>query len=193
MEICKKKIFFILFLIFFILTGTTFSQIDFKKLGDKKVSYLDFFLLKYENQLIRRTQVLRSQIFASRVQYSNAAVKVNFDKKRYKIETKIYVVMDRNRYKKKKYSPKLRDCNQVRNLIFYNKHGYKFFTQKRDPVFSEDVMIDIFKENFFYNTDFDDAETEFLLDKMFVEVTIFHPIQKTELYCSGKINDYELK
>ena len=35
----------------------------------------------------------------------------------------------------------------------HNKHGYKFFTQKRDPVFSEDVMIDIFKENFFYNTD----------------------------------------
>ena len=41
--------------------------------------------------------------------------------------------------------------------------------------------------------DFDDAETQVLLDKMFVEVTIFHPIQKTELYCSGKINDYELK
>ena len=101
--------------------------------------------------------------------------------------------MDKNRYKKKKYVPKLRDCNQVRNLIFYNKHGYKFFTQKRDPMLSQGVMIDIFKENFFYNTDFDDTEMEFLLDKMFVEVKIFHPIQKKELYCSGKINDYELK
>ena len=31
-----------------------------------------------------------------------------------------------------------------------------------------------------------------LMDKMYVKITILHPVNKTELTCSGKINDYEL-
>ena len=100
--------------------------------------------------------------------------------------------MDRNRYSKKNYEQKLSDCNQVRNLIFYQRHGYKFFTQKRDPTFSQGVMEDIFKEVFFNNLSFNEEEMKFLLNKMFVNVTIFHPIKKRELSCSGKVNDYEL-
>ena len=101
--------------------------------------------------------------------------------------------MSKSRYSKKDYNQKLSDCNQVRNLIFYRKNGYKFFTQKRDPSFSESVMVDIFKEVFFNNLDLEEKEINFLLEKMFVKVTIFHPIKKTELTCAGKINDYELK
>ena len=100
--------------------------------------------------------------------------------------------MDKNRYRKKNYAQKLSDCNQVRNLIFYQKPGYKFFTQKRDPVLSQGVMKDIFKDVFFSNLSFDEREIEFLLNKMFVNVTILHPVKKKELSCSGKINDYEL-
>ena len=101
--------------------------------------------------------------------------------------------MDRNRYRKKNYDQKLSDCNQIRNLIFYQRHGYKFFTQKRDPVLSEEAMEDIFKEVFFNNLSFNDDEIDFLIDKMFVDVTILHPIKKKELACAGKVNDYELK
>ena len=101
--------------------------------------------------------------------------------------------MDKNRYSKKKYKQKLSDCNQVRNLIFYKRQGYKFFTQKRDPALSQSVMEDIFKEVFFKNIDFNEKEINFLLDKMFVNITIFHPIKKRELSCYGKVNDYELK
>ena len=93
---------------------------------------------------------------------------------------------------KKKYEQKLRDCNQVRNLIFYQRHGYKFITQKRDPTFSQGLMEDIFKEVFFKNLSFNEEEMKFLLNKMFVNVTILHPIKKRELSCSGKVNDYEL-
>ena len=100
--------------------------------------------------------------------------------------------MDRNRYSKKKYSQKLTDCNQVRNLIFYNKHGYKFFSQKRDPALSTNLMIDLFKSNFFSNLSFNEKEKEFLLNKMFINIKIFHPVAKQELSCSGKVNDYEL-
>ena len=101
--------------------------------------------------------------------------------------------MDKYRYSKKKYRQKLSDCNQVRNLILYKKTGYKFFTQKRDPYLSKDEMENIFKEVFFNNLSFSDKEIEFLTNNMFINVTIFHPINKTELICSGKINDYELK
>ena len=101
--------------------------------------------------------------------------------------------MDKRRYSKKRYKQKLSDCNQVRNLIFYKKHGYKFFTQKRDPALSQGIMEDIFKEAFFNNINFNEKEIIFLLDKMFVKVIIFHPIEKRELSCYGKVNDYELK
>ena len=117
---------------------------------------------------------------------------MDFDKKKEKITVNIYAIMDRNRYSKKNYKQKLSDCNQVRNLIFYQKHGYKFFTQKRDSALSQSVMEDIFKDIFFNNLSFNEKETEFLLNKMFVNVTIFHPIKKRELSCSGKVNDYEL-
>ena len=101
--------------------------------------------------------------------------------------------MDKHRYSKKKYEQKLRDCNQVRNLIFYRKTGYKFFTQKRDSAFSQGIMEDIFKGVFFNNAKFNEEEINFLVDIMFVNVTILHPIKKRELSCYGKVNDYELK
>ena len=191
MEICSKK-YFINFIIIFFLTTSINAEISFKNLEKKTVSYLDFFLLKYENQLSKRAHMLGTQMVPTRVQYSNIGIQVNFDKKNKEIFTKIYAVMDKNRYSKKKYNQKLSDCNQVRNLIFYKKHGYKFFTRKRDPSFSQDIMEDIFKETFFNNINFREEEIKFLLDKMYIEVTVFHPINKKELVCSGKINDYEL-
>ena len=101
--------------------------------------------------------------------------------------------MDKNRYKKKRYVQKLSDCNQVRNLIFYKRTGYKFFTQKRDPSLSENIMMEIFDDVFFNNIDFDEKEKNFLLKNMFISVAVFNPVNKTELTCFGKINDYELK
>jgi len=193
MGTCKKIANFIFCLsIIFIFTNLAHGT-NFKKLENKKVSYLDFFLLKFENKISKRSHVLRRQFFASRVQYSSVGIQLDFDKKREEIFVNIYAIMDRNRYKKKRYEQKLSDCNQVRNLIFYNKHGYKFFTQKRDPSLSEGLMEDTFKRIFFDNIDFNDEEINFLLDKMYVRVTILHPIKKKELTCGGKINQYELE
>ena len=195
MAICKKKIIINIILsalLIFAVIKPADAELNFKSFETKKVSYMDFFLLKFESLLIRRSQALRKQVFATRVQYSNIGIQVDFDNKKEKISINIYAIMDRIRYKKKNYIQKLSDCNQVRNLIFYQKHGYKFFTQKRDPAFSEDVMEDIFKRVFFDNLNFNEEEKIFLVNKMFVVVTIFHPITKMELSCSGKANDYEL-
>ena len=195
MAICKKKIIINIILSVLLILAVIkpgYAELNFKSFETKKVSYLDFFLLKFENTLTKRSQILRRQLFATRVQYSNIGIQVDFDNKKEKISINIYAIMDRIRYKKKKYIQKLSDCNQVRNLIFYQKHGYKFFTQKRDPAFSEVVMEDIFKRVFFDNLSFNKKEKIFLVNKMFVDVTIFHPITKRELSCSGKANDYEL-
>jgi len=195
MAICKKKILNIILSLFliFIFTNSSYGSQIFKQLENKKVSYLDFFLLKFENMLSKRAQVLRRQLLATRVQYSDVGTQVNLDNKKEEIIVNIYAIMDKNRYSKKRYEQKLSDCNQVRNLIFYQKHGYKFFTQKRDPALSQGTMEDIFKEVFFNNINFNEKEINFLLDKMFVNVTILHPIKKRELSCYGKVNDYELK
>ena len=196
MGTCNKKkfinkLFILLFTVFSI--DVACADINFKDLGKKKASYLDFFLLKFENRLLSRSQVLAGQAFATRVQYSNVGTQVDFDDKENKIFIKIYAIMDKNRYSKKKYEQKLRDCNQVRNLIFYRKHGYTFFRQKRDPLLSTEIMEEVFKEVFFDNISFDEKEIEFLLDNIFINVTVFHPVNKMELSCSGKANDYELK
>ena len=195
MAICKKKIIINIILSVLLILAVIkpgYAELNFKSFETKKVSYLDFFLLKFENTLTKRSQILRRQLFATRVQYSNIGIQVDFDNKKEKISVNIYAIMDKNRYRKKNYAQKLSDCNQVRNLIFYQKHGYKFFTQKRDPALSQGVMEDIFKDVFFSNLSFDEREIEFLLNKMFVNVTILHPLKKKELSCSGKINDYEL-
>ena len=195
MVICEKKIIIniilsVLLILAVIKSG--YAEINFKSFETKKVSYLDFFLLKFENTINKRSQVLRRQLFATRVQYSNIGIQVDFDNKKEKITVNIYAIMDKNRYSKKNYKQKLSDCNQVRNLIFYQKHGYKFFTQKRDPALSQGVMKDIFKDAFFNNHSFNEREIKFFLNRMFVNVTIFHPLKKKELFCSGKVNDYEL-
>ena len=195
MGICKKKIIINIILTALLIFGVikpAGAELNLKSFETKKVTYMDFFLLKFESSLIRRSQILRKQLLATRVQYSNIGIQVDLDNKKEKISINIYAIMDRIRYKKKKYIQKLSDCNQVRNLIFYQKHGYKFFTQKRDPTFSEGVMKDIFKRIFFDNLNLSEKEQNFLLNKMFVDVTIFHPITKKELSCSGKANDYEL-
>ena len=195
MVICEKKIIINIILSVLLILAVIkpgYAEINFKSFETKKVSYLDFFLLKFENTITKRSRVLKRQLFATRVQYSNIGIQVDFDNKKEKITVNIYAIMDRNRYSKKNYKQKLSDCNQVRNLIFYQKHGYKFFTQKRDPALSQGVMEDIFKDAFFNNLSFNEREIKFLLNRMFVNVTIFHPLKKKELFCSGKVNDYEL-
>ena len=62
-----KNILRVIFFLF--LTSTSFADINFSNLENKKVSYLDFFLLKYENALIRKAGILANQIFVTRVQY----------------------------------------------------------------------------------------------------------------------------
>ena len=192
----KNKL--IAFIILIILNLTlnnipTYAQESFSSIKEKKISYIDFLLLKFENKLINRRQILMNQMFATRVQYSSVGVGVEYDEKEEEIIINIVAVMDKNRYRKKKYEQKISDCNIVRNLIFYNKTGYKFFTQKRNSILTTSRMKTVFKEVFFKNLSINQKEIDFLINNMFVKVKVIHPINKTELMCSGQVNDSELK
>ena len=183
------RLFFFIFILSF---NISLADTNFNSLQNKKVSYLDFFLLKYESTLMRKAGTLSAQVFPTRVQYSNIGVRVKYFHKKKEIHTELYAIMDKNRYSKIKYNQKTTDCNQVRNLMFYGRTGYSFFRQKRNPELSTDAMNRIFIENFFEGMSFSKEEIDFLISKMFLKITIFHPINKTELVCSGKVNDYEL-
>ena len=191
----KKKILFKFFILLtsFLYLNNAYAEVTFKNFENKKVPYLNFFLLKFENKLINRSKILSRQIFATRVQYSNIGTSINYDEKKKKFLIKIYAKMDKLRYQKKKYIPKISDCNQIRNLIFYGKHGYKLLNQKRDPTLSVDIMEDTFKNIFLSKDDLSKEEIDFLMKKIFIHVTVFQPIIKSEISCSGKINEYELK
>ena len=81
MVTCKKRIIINIILstlLIFAVIKPGYAELNFKSFETKKVSYLDFFLLKYENTLRTRTQFLRSQLLVTRVQYSAISTKVNF-------------------------------------------------------------------------------------------------------------------
>ena len=101
-----NKLFILLFTVFSI--NTACADVNFKDLEKKKVSYLDFFLLKFESRLLSRSQVLARQAFATRVQYSHVGTQVDFDDKENKIFIKIHAIMDKNRYSKKKIWAKIK-------------------------------------------------------------------------------------
>ena len=109
MEICKRKLLNVVLIFFFILGAENFSHANqnFEQIENKKVSFLDFFIMKFESTINQRAQILRKQLFATRVQYSNIGIQVNLDKKNEKILINIHAVMDRNRYKKKKIYTKI--------------------------------------------------------------------------------------
>ena len=67
----KNKL--IAFIILIILNLTlnnipTYAQESFSSIKEKKISYIDFLLLKFENKLINRRQILMNQMFATRDQ-----------------------------------------------------------------------------------------------------------------------------
>ena len=191
MEICKKTIFLIIVIFF---TNCSYAKTNFDSFEKKSVTFLDFFLLKIENRLTQRAQMLGEQSIATRVQYQSVGVGVDYIRDKDEILIDIKAIMDKRRYQKKKYKQKLSDCNTVRNLIFYKKVGYSLFTQKRISTYlSQDYMVKTFKEVFLKNLTLKEEEKLFLLNHIYVRVNLINPVDKTQLVCRGKVNQYELQ
>ena len=182
----KKIISIIIFLLF---TQTTLAASIFDDLKkNKKTSYLDFILLKIENRLIQRHGLLGAQFMALRIQYQSVGSQVDFSEKESKITISIIGVMDKERYSKKKYIPKISDCNILRNILLYGKHGYNLF-QKRNRFLTNVDMEEIFLSRFLGNLSLSEKEKNYIVDNTFARVQIIDPVRGNDIFCVGKITE----
>ena len=191
MEICRyffriSKVIFIIIIFFTIhsnLYASTFENL--KK--NKKTPYLDFILMKIENRLVQRHGLLGSQPMAFRIQYQSLGSQVDYDEANSRILISIVGVMDKKRYTKKKYKPKIVDCNILRNLLLYGKYGYNIIFQKRNKFLTVADMEEIFLDRYLKNISISDKEKEFILKNTFVKVKIIDPVQGNDAFCSGNV------
>jgi len=180
-----RKIAFILLLIF---SNECFATSTFDNLkNEKKTSYLDFILLKIENRLIQRHGLLGAQYVAMRVQYQNISSQIDFIEKESKIVISVIGVMDKKRYEKKYYKPKISDCNILRNILFYGKYGYNVIFQKRNKYLTSDDMHEIYIETFLNNLTLSKKVKDYLVENTFVKVRIIDSIKGNDFFCTGNI------
>ena len=190
MEICKILRTFVL-VIFFTASSSVKAEID---LLDQKVSAVDLILLKYEifltknfNRLYNGGGIPQTLIL---YQYIDSTVKYTEGNGFF---VNIYAYMDRKRYNsKRKYSPKLSDCNAVRNKIFLNKVGYNLFTQKKNNFVSESELTDVIAGNILSISGISIKDKKRLVNDTQIEIKIIHPNKFESINCSGKINQVEL-
>jgi len=191
MGICKKLNLFLVFFIF-LFTNITFASDLKKTFENKNVSYLEFILSHLDNKLIIKEQVLmhRSGI-QLHILYSAVGHKIEINKKN-QIQIYIKGTMDQERYLKKKYRPKISDCNIVRNKIFFNKYGYGFF-QKKNTALNPKIMKETFIKNFLSLLKLDENEKNELLKSIYLQVQIISPVKNDNITCSGNLFDEELR
>ena len=180
----KKIIFILTFLLCTQISLATSTFDDLRK--SKHISYLDFILLKIENKLIQRHGLLGAQPFALRIQYQSIITQVNFSEKESKLVISIMGVMDKVRYKKKKYKPKISDCNVLRNILLYGKYGYNIF-QKRNTSLTNMSMEEIFISRFLNNLSLSKEEKEYIVHNTFANVQIIDPVRGNDFFCEGKV------
>ena len=190
MVICKKKItsFIFCLCLIFIITNSVYGA-TFKQLENKKTSYLDFIILKIENRLVQRHGLLGTQPLALRIQYQKVGSQVEFSQEESKIIIFITGVMDKKRYSEKKYTPKLSDCNILRNILLYGKYGYNPIFQKRNKYLTNEDMEEIFLSRFLHNLSISEKEKKFILDNTLARVQVIDPVRGNDIYCNGKISE----
>ena len=190
MEICKiSRI--IIFIIFFTFSSSVKSEI---KLLDIKVSAVDLILLKYEifltknfNRLYKGGGIPQTMII---YQYIDSTVKYN-EENGFSVNINAY--MDKVRYtKKKKYSPKISDCNAIRNKIFLNKVGYNFLTQKKNNFVSESKLTSTIFSRILNLSGRSVKDKERIINDTQIEIEIIHPNKFHSIKCRGRINQVEL-
>ena len=194
MEICRNFKLFFFFLFFF----STNLLAENNKLKDTLVNIPinaeDLVLLKYDVFLLKNAKRIIGTGdlgIRSMVAYQNAFFKVVMNNE--KLNIYISAIMDKKRYKyKKRYYPKISDCNVVRNKLFLNKHGYGFFTQKRNLYVDSDMLKKVLENNFYNISGLDKKTKEKLVENTYIFIEVIHPNPSKNIECKGKFVDDEL-
>ena len=101
-------------------------------------------------------------------------------------------IMNEGRYTSKKYYPKLKDCNQVRNKIVENKYGYSFFSQNFNNLVNSETLSNSISEQVLNISSLDSNIKKQVLENTKIKINVIHPNQKYSLSCGGKLIDTEL-
>ena len=193
MEICKIKFSnFFLFLLILIFFQTQTCASSFKEITKSKVSIIDLVIFKIETFMIKNKQRMFVQD-PFKILYEEIGINVKYVEEE-KIHISIMGIMNKARYKKvKKYKPNIKDCNVMRNKIFYNKYGYSPIRRKKTLELDENYMKIILKEHVFNLNSLDEKKVEFLIDNSYIEILIAHPLPKNNISCIGKLTAFELE
>ena len=184
----KNKIFTILFFIFM------FSEVNANNsyLEKKFIPLKDFIILKYELFFKENAKNIFQGGGVFGVAYQNINYNININDKD---ETNIFInaIMDKERYRSKRYYPKLKDCNQVRNKIFMNKYGYSFLTQKFNNLVNEESLASAIDKKILNISSLNDETKKTILEKTNIKINILHPREEKNFSCSGSLLSSELK
>tara|TARA_Y100000768_G_scaffold298913_1_gene232662 strand:- start:213 stop:782 length:570 start_codon:yes stop_codon:yes gene_type:complete len=182
-----SKVFIILYLLSF--NALNSSEINLSK---NYLTIKDFLILKFELFLNNNIKNLFKGAGITNIAYQNIDYTVKIDDKD-NIEINLDAIMDNQRYKAKKYSPKITDCNQVRNKIFLNKYGYSFLTQKYNNLVNENSLTENLNKTIFNISSIDNNLKDQILEKTRIKINIIHPKVVNNLSCSGRLIDNELE
>ena len=186
MGICKSII--VLFFIFY-----TISLRAETSLKSIKIEPIDILILKYDLFLEKiKPRVLQNTKKNFMIFYQQIDQQILVNNKN-QINIIISAHMNKLRYtKKKKYIPKLVDCNVVRNRLIANKNGYSLFTNKKNYSVSEEILFNTIKKNVYNLVNISEKNIKQSIDQTNIKINIFHPIPKFNISCSGKITQLEL-
>ena len=159
---------------------------------DKKfVSVKDFLILKFD--LFFQNNL--ANVFRGGGMLGVAYQRIDYDIKindRDEIIIHLNAIMDKSRYSSKKYHPKLKDCNQVRNKILVNKYGYSFWRQTLNYQVNSETLSESLKSEVLNISSLDAKVKKHVLENTKIKINIQHPKNKYSLICQGKLVDDEL-
>ncbi len=154
-------------------------------LSNTFITAKDFVALKYELFFSKNKKRIFNNI-GTMVKYQSLSFKFKINEND-QILLKLEAIMDQKKYKRKKYYPKNKDCNVLRNKLFLNKHGYSFWKQERNYSFDEDDLREIVKKEIFTIQNLTENQIDKIIDKTNIEIDIVHPKPEKDIKCKGNI------
>ena len=134
------------FIIIIFLLSFFNTKADLNELDKNYIPLKDFIFLKYDLFIQKNLVSVIKGGGIIGIAYQNINYELKFKKNNSLIIT-FNAVMNKKRYKSKKYFPKTKDCNQIRNKIFTNKYGYSLFSQKTNNLVDKDLISNSITNN----------------------------------------------
>ena len=161
-------------------------------LNSTNLTTKDIILIKYEIFFMKnKNRIVKNSLYKTMIHYQHLSYSVSIDDQD-NIKINLNAFMDRSRYKLKKYSPKISDCNIVRNKLIINKHGYSV-TGSINYAISEKLIYETIKNNIYNLEKFDEKNIENSINRTKIFINIIHPNKVNNISCSGKITQAELR